>query len=61
MLGVGADATTLLDSIEAALAQNIAFDETRAADYAATADIDCLSALRRDFVYRRLGQLRFAK
>jgi chorismate mutase-like protein len=51
----------LLDSIEAALAQNIAFDETRAADYAATADIDCLSALRRDFVYRRLGQLRLAE
>ena len=51
----------LLDSIEAALAQNIAFDETRAADYAATADIDCLSATRRDVVYRRLGQLRLAE
>jgi len=51
----------LLDSIEAALARNIAFDEARAADYAATADIDCLSASRRDVVYRRLGQLRFAK
>ena len=50
-----------LVEIEAALARNIAFDEARAADYAAAADIDCLSASRRDAVYRRLGQLRLAE
>ncbi len=51
----------VLDSIAAALAQNVAFDEARAADFAAAADIDCLSASRRDAVYERLGQLRLAE
>jgi len=51
----------LLDSIETALARDIAFDQARAADFAAAADIDCLSAPRRDGVYRRLGRLRVAE
>jgi len=51
----------LLASIEAALARNVAFDEARAPDFAAAADIDCLSAAQRDAVYDRLGQLRLAE
>jgi chorismate mutase-like protein len=51
----------LLASIEAALARDIAFDQARAADYAAAADVECLSAARRDAVYRRLRQLRLAE
>ena len=51
----------LLAGIEAALARNVVFDEARAPDFAAAADIDCLSAARRDAVYERLGQLRLAE
>jgi chorismate mutase-like protein len=51
----------LLASIEAALARDIAFDQARAADFAAVADVECLSAARRAAVYRRLGQLRLAE
>lgn len=51
----------LLESTAAALAQDIAFDETYAADYAAAADIDCLSAARRDAVYDSLGDLRLGQ
>ena len=51
----------LLDSIQAALAQDIAFDGARAADFAAAADVECLSAARRDTVYERLGHLRLAE
>ena len=50
----------LLDGIAAALARDIAFDEARAADFAAAADVACLPAASRDAVFRRLGQLRLA-
>ncbi len=47
----------LLDSIEAALADGVTFDAALADDFAATADIDCLSDPSRDAIYAALGQL----
>ena len=50
----------LLDSIEAAVAAGVTFDGALAGDFAATADIDCLSAPSRDAIYGALGQLHLA-
>ncbi len=50
----------LLDSIEAALADGVTFDAALAGDFAATADIDCLSDPSRDAIYSALGQLHLA-
>ena len=54
LLELGAE---LLDSIEAALARGVAFDGALAAEFAAAADIDCLSVQSRDAIYRALGAL----
>ena len=52
-------AATLAD-IQAALASGMLFDRIRAADFAATADLDCLSPAARDAIYRELSALRLA-
>lgn len=50
----------LLDRIKSALAHDVGFDDTQAADYVAAADIDCLSDSSRDAIYGELAQLRTA-
>ena len=47
----------LLDSIGAALAHGVAFDAALTDEFAASADIDCLSVPSRDAIYRALGDL----
>ena len=47
----------LLHGIEAALAHGVAFDAALTDEFAASADIDCLSAPSRDAIYRALGGL----
>ncbi len=58
LLEIGA---ALLTDVRAALAGGVAFDETRAAAFAAATDLDCLSAAARDAIYRQLSGLQLAE
>jgi chorismate mutase len=51
----------LLSAIANALAAGVAFDQTRAKDFAAAVDLDCLPAPARDAVYEALAALRRAQ
>jgi chorismate mutase len=50
----------LLGALGSALADGVVFDRTRAADFAAAVDLDCLPVPARDAVYEALSGLRRA-
>ena len=51
----------LLTAIGSALAKGVVFDQTRAPDFAAALDLDCLPVIARDAVYEALAGVRRAQ